>query len=121
MTILIADQNPGFRKAVKTLLQVDQKVRMVWEADDGEMAVELARELRPDLVLMEMSLPRVSGLEATRMIKKLGAIQVIIMGEYTEPVYRRAAIQSGADAFIPKSNAWARGDIPSSIIGGVER
>jgi DNA-binding NarL/FixJ family response regulator len=120
MTILIADQNPGFRKAVKNLLQVDEKasekVRMVWEADDGEMAVELARELQPDLVLMDMSLPRVSGLEATRMIKNLGTnVQVIIMGEYTEPVYRLAAVRSGADAFIPKSNAWARGDVPSSI------
>jgi two-component system response regulator EvgA len=116
MTILIADQDPGFRHAVKSLLQVDEKVKMVWEADDGEMAIELAREHRPDLVLMDMSLPRVNGLEATRMIKELGVdVQVILMGEYTEPVYRLAAIRSGADAFIPKSNAWARSDVASSV------
>jgi DNA-binding NarL/FixJ family response regulator len=112
MTVLIADQNQGFRSAVKKLLKVNEKIGTVWEADDGEKAVELAREHRPDLVLMEMSLPRVNGFEATQMIKKTVAnVQVIIMGEYTEPVYRRAAIRSGADVFIPKSNAWA-GDIP---------
>jgi len=117
MTILIADQNRGFRTAVKNLLQVDDKQSTVWEADNGETAVELARELRPDLVLMDMSLPRMSGLEATMMIKKIGGanIQVIIMGEYTEPVYRLAAIQSGADAFLPKSNTWATGSAPSYV------
>jgi two-component system response regulator DegU len=115
MTILIADHNHGFRAAVKNLLEVEGKVVTIWEADDGEKAVELARECRPDLVLMDMSLPRVNGLEATQMIKKTDAsVQVIIMGEHTEPVYRQAAIRSGADAFIPKSNAWA-GDLPFSI------
>jgi DNA-binding NarL/FixJ family response regulator len=67
---------------------------------------------------MDMSLPRVNGLEATRMIKKTDAgVQVIIMGEHTEPVYRRAAIRSGADAFIPKSNAWA-GIVPPDVVPG---
>ena len=115
MTILIADQNPSFRKAVRKLLEEVEMIGTVWEADDGERAVELAREFLPDLVLMDMSLPRVSGFEATRMIKRLEAdVQVIIMGEYTEPVYRRAAIRSGADAFIPKSNVWA-GEVRSFV------
>jgi DNA-binding NarL/FixJ family response regulator len=114
MTVLIVDQNRGFRTAVKNLLRVNNKQSTVWEADNGETAVELARELRLDLVLMEMSLPRISGLEATRLIKRIEAnIQVIIMGEYTEQVYRLAAIQSGADAFLPKSNLWATGGAPS--------
>ena len=113
MTILIADQNRGFRTAVKRLLQVEHKQSTVWEADNGETAVQLARELRPDLVLMEVSLPRINGLEATSMIKKIAAnIQIIIMGEYTEQVYRMAAIRSGADAFLPKSNLWATAEAP---------
>ena len=116
MTILIADQNRGFRSAVRKLLEVEGKTGMVWEANDGEQAIQLARDLRPDLVLMDMSLPRVDGLEVTRMIKKMDTqVQVIIMGEYTEAVYRRAAILSGADAFIPKSNAWG-GDVPTSAV-----
>ena len=115
MTILIADQNPEFRSTVKKHLEADEKVRTVWEADDGEKAVELARKLQPDLVLMDMSLPLVNGLEATQIIKKTESnVQVIIMGEYTEPVYRRAAIRSGADDFISKSSARA-GNIPSYV------
>jgi two-component system, NarL family, response regulator EvgA len=116
MTILIADQNRGFRMAVKKLLQVGNKQSTVWEADNGETAVELARELRPDLVLIDMSLPRINGFEATSMIKKIEAnIQVIIMGEYKEQVYRLAATRSGADAFLPKSNAWVTGDFPLAV------
>ena len=116
MTVLIADRNLGFRSAVKKLLQADETVQKVWEAADGEQAIELARELRPDLVLMDMSLPRVNGLEATQVIKTTESnVQVIIMGEHTEPVYRQAAIRSGADAFMVKSNAWA-GDFLSSAI-----
>jgi DNA-binding NarL/FixJ family response regulator len=107
MNILIADQNPGFRQAIRWLLQGGD-VEEVWEAADGEEAVALTRELRPDLVLMEMTLPRVSGLEATEMIKKTEKnVRVVIMAEQTEPVYRRAALCSGADAFIPKVSAWA--------------
>jgi DNA-binding NarL/FixJ family response regulator len=119
MTILIADQNRGFRTAVKRLLEVDNKPSTVWETDNGETAVELARELHPDLVLVDISLPGMSGLEATRMIKRIEAnIQVIIMGEYTEQGYRLAAIRSGADAFLPKSNLWTTGIAPLSIENG---
>jgi DNA-binding NarL/FixJ family response regulator len=107
MNILIADQNPGFRNAIRQLLQGGE-VEEVWEAADGEEAIALAREFQPDLVLMEMTLPRVSGLEATEMIKKTGKnVQIVIMAEQTEPVYRLAALRSGADAFIPKVSAWA--------------
>ena len=119
MTILIADQNRGFRTAVKKLLEVDNKQSTVWETDNGKTAVELARELHPDLVLVDLSLPGMSGLEATRMIKRIEAnIQVIIMGEYAEQGYRLAAIRSGADAFLPKSNLWATGIAPLSIDSG---
>ena len=108
MTILIADQDKGFRSLVKNLLQVSGGVRIVWEACDGEEAVELSRELQPDLVLMELSLPRISGLEATQMIKKtLPNVQVVILTAHTGEVYRRAAMRSGADAVLPKSICWA--------------
>jgi DNA-binding NarL/FixJ family response regulator len=108
MTVLIADQDKGFRSAVKKLLEVSGTVKIVWEAGDGEEAVELSRELHPDLVLIEISLPRINGLEATQMIKKTQPnVQVVVLTAYTDEVYRRAAMRSGADAVLPKSICWA--------------
>lgn len=108
MTILIADHNKEFRAVVRRLLEMDETVGKIWEAEDGEEAVELARELEPDLVLMEMSLPRLNGLEATQMIKEMHPnVQVIILAAYTEQVYRRAALRSGANAVFPRAASWA--------------
>jgi DNA-binding NarL/FixJ family response regulator len=104
MTILIADQDRGFRAVLKKLLEMNGTVGIIWEACDGEEAVTLSRQLQPDLVLMENSLPRLNGLEATQMIKKaLPNTHVIIFTAFTGQVYRQAAIRSGADAVFPKS------------------
>jgi DNA-binding NarL/FixJ family response regulator len=108
MTILIADQDRGFRAVVKKLLEMSGNVGIIWEACDGEEAVTLSRELQPDLVLIEISLPRLNGLEATQMIKRtLPNIQVIILTALAGQVYRQAAIRSGADAVFPKSACWS--------------
>ena len=107
MTILIADQDKRFRTVVKRLLQMGGNVEVVWEASDGEEAVKLARELEPDLVLMEISLPKLNGLEATEMIKKaFPDAQVIILTPHANQEYRSAALRSGANAVFPKSASW---------------
>ena len=108
MTILIADQDKGFRAFVKKLLEINGHVGIIWEACDGEEAVALSRELQPDLVLMEIPLPRLNGLEATQRIKKtLPNIRVIILTALAGRVHRQAAIRSGADAVFPKSICWS--------------
>ncbi len=76
---------------------------MVGEAGDGEEAVRLARDLRPDVVLMDIGMPGLDGLEATRRIKAdRPEARVIILTVHGEEAYRRAAGESGADAFLPK-------------------
>ena len=107
MTILIADDDRVFRHTVKQILEVKRGIDVVLEAENGEEAVELARTVQPDLVLMDLAMPRLSGLEATKLIKsKQPEIQVIMLSVHNDEIYRRAALSSGADAFFPKSDCW---------------
>lgn len=103
VTILIVDDDHEFRRLLKRLLEKDQAFNVVGEAVDGAEALEAARRLRPDIVLMDLVMPRVNGLDATRDIKvEHPDIKIIIFTQYQDEAYRRAATQSGADAFLPK-------------------
>jgi DNA-binding NarL/FixJ family response regulator len=102
-TILIVDDNQSVRNFLTRILQRGREFRVVGEAEDGWQALELARTLSPDLILMDLAMPRVNGLEATRRIKvERPGTKVIILTWYEEDVYRQAATQSGADAFLRK-------------------
>jgi len=107
-TILIVDDNQGVRNVLTRILQKGREFRVVGEAEDGSEALELARALSPDLILMDLAMPRVNGLEATRRIKvERPGTKVIILTRYEEDAYRQAATQSGADAFLPKGTRLA--------------
>ncbi|HSC72382.1 MAG TPA: response regulator transcription factor [Candidatus Methylomirabilis sp.] len=107
-TILIVDDNQGIRNILTRILQKGQEFSVVGEAEDGSEALELARALSPDLILMDLAMPRVNGLEATRRIKvERPGTKVIILTRYEEDAYRQAATQSGADAFLSKGTRLA--------------
>jgi len=107
-TILIVDDNQGVRNVLTRILQKGREFSVVGEAEDGSEALELARALSPDLILMDLAMPRVNGLEATRKIKvERPGTKVIILTRYDEDAYRQAATQSGADAFLPKGTRLA--------------
>ena len=102
-TILVADDNPRLRALIRRISAQQPDLRIVGEAGDGAEAIRLAHELRPDIMLIDMVMPRVNGLEAMQQIKaERPETKVIIMTVHTEDAYRRAAEDSGADAFLLK-------------------
>ena len=102
-TILLVDDDQEFRGLLKRLLEKDTRLRVTAEATDGAEAIELARTLTPDIILMDLAMPGINGLEATRRIKgEHPAMKIIIFTQYAEDVYHRAATDSGADRFLSK-------------------
>jgi DNA-binding NarL/FixJ family response regulator len=102
-TILIVDDNLRLRALIRTISAQEPALQVVGEAEDGAEAIRFTHLLRPDIVLMDLVMPRVNGLEAMRQIKvEHPETKVIIMTVHTEDAYRRTAEANGADAFLLK-------------------
>lgn len=79
LTVLLVDDQLPFRVAARSLLEAEEGYDVVGEAGDGEQAVELARLLRPDVVLMDVRLPGISGIEATRRILASDPLTIVVL------------------------------------------
>ena len=107
--VLIVDDNLLLRRQVRTLLAGDQNIEVCAEAVDGVEAVHKAVECTPDLAVMDVVMPRMNGLEATRAIKQLvPAVHVLIFALGVSPIIEHESKQAGADAVLPKSKASAQ-------------
>jgi DNA-binding NarL/FixJ family response regulator len=102
-TILIVDDNSRLRALIRRITIQKPALQVVGEAEDGAEAIRFTHLLRPDIVLMDLVMPLVNGLEAMRRIKvEHPETKVIIMTVHTEDAYRRTAEANGADAFLLK-------------------
>jgi len=102
-TILIADDNAQFRALLRGIVAQEPDLHVVGEAEDGAEAIRLAQELQPDIVLLDLAMPQVNGLEVLRRIKaERPETKVIIVTVHAEDAYRQAAEEGGADAFLLK-------------------
>lgn len=101
--ILIADDHGVLRAGLTAILSTEPDLQVIGEASTGEEALQLALELRPDLVLMDVSMPDMGGIEATRRILEyLPAVRVLILTVHEDIGLVREAIHSGAAGYVPK-------------------
>jgi DNA-binding NarL/FixJ family response regulator len=101
--LLLVDDDAGFRSTLRQLLAQRVEAQVLGEAGSGEEAIRLADRLQPDVVLMDLAMPRMNGLEATRQLKtRWPDLAVIILTVHDEDVYRRTALAAGATAFLQK-------------------
>jgi DNA-binding NarL/FixJ family response regulator len=99
--VLIADDRPRSRDGLRALLEMWPRVEVVGEAVDGSEAVRLVEECQPDVVLMDVRMPVMDGLQATRLIKaKWPGVRVIVLTMYVH--HQADALAAGADAFLVK-------------------
>lgn len=102
--VLIVDDQEPFRAALRMVVELVDGFEVAGEAHDGESGLALADELSPDLVLMDVQMPGIDGLEATRRLTAThGDIRVIVLSTYHADEYESPALQAGAIAFISKS------------------
>jgi DNA-binding NarL/FixJ family response regulator len=101
--VLVADDHPVFRRGMRAILGAEPDTELVGEATDGEEAVARALELRPDVILMDLNMPKVSGIEATRRILEASlntAILMLTMFEDDKSIL--AAMRAGAHGYVLK-------------------
>ena len=104
MTVLIADDHPLVREALYRALEVEEDMKLVGEASDGEEAVRLASELKPNVVVMDIVMPKVNGIEATRKIKDVAPdTAILILTAYDDEEYVLGLLDAGAAGYLLKS------------------
>src|SRR4030042_241394 len=106
--ILLAEDHVVVREGTKKLLESQPDFEVVGEANDGEEAIELTKKLRPELVIMDISMPKVSGIEATKQIKALyPSTAVLVLTGYDYDEYVFALIEAGAAGYLLKDTRGA--------------
>ena len=101
--VIIADDHDLVREALRSLLEIEPDLQIIDEAKDGQEAINLTRLHRPDLVLMDVRMPKVNGFEATRIIKEeLPTTKVLIWSAYEDLRLDSEAVRAGADGYVLK-------------------
>jgi DNA-binding NarL/FixJ family response regulator len=104
--LLLADDHPIFRAGLRALLELEPDLTVVGEAASGDEAVEKALALRPDLVIMDLSMPGTHGLEATRRISALEiGVSILVLTVHAEEEYLIPVVDAGASGYLTKASA----------------
>jgi two-component system response regulator NreC len=114
ITVLLADDHTIVRKGLRSLLEAEADIDVIGEAEDGREAIEKTSELHPDVVVMDITMPGINGLEATRQIKQRSSgVQVVVLTMHTAAEYILQILRAGASGYLIKRAA------PSELISAV--
>jgi DNA-binding NarL/FixJ family response regulator len=106
ITILIADDHGIVRKGLRLQLEQNENFQVLGEASDGREAVRMAEELLPDVVIMDIAMPNLNGIQATtQLVKKNPQIGVIILSMYSDETYLTRTLAAGAKGYLLKDSA----------------
>jgi DNA-binding NarL/FixJ family response regulator len=105
-TILVADDNPHIRKMLCQLFEAEEDYNLCAEAENGKQAIDLALKCRPDLIVLDLSMPVMNGLEAARELKKLmPTVPIILFTQHAELSNRIALMNVDVDRIVSKTEA----------------
>jgi DNA-binding NarL/FixJ family response regulator len=106
ITILLAEDNATFRKSLKSLVQLDGGMQVVGEAKDGLEAVQLAKALKPNVIVMDIAMPLMNGLQATEKIMAVfPGIRILMLSAHPEAEYIQMAMSFGASGYLMKQSS----------------
>ena len=114
MKILVVDDHAIVRDGLTRLLESDDDHQVV-QAADGRQALGLSRTLRPDLIILDLNLPGLGGLELLRRLVQSGAGKILVLSMHAEPLYARRALEAGAAGYVSKNAA------PDELLAAVRR
>jgi len=104
--ILVVDDHPIVRQGLRTLLEGHSGWEVIGEASDGAEALEKARELNPDVMVLDVTMPRMNGLEACRLLRRqFPELEILFVTQHDSPQMMREALEAGARGYVVKSNA----------------
>ena len=106
ITVLLADDHTIVREGFRKMLELEDDLEVVGEAQDGRQAIALVKRLRPEVVLMDIAMPLLNGLEATRqVVKDFPATKVLMLSAHNDDAYVKTAAESGAVGFLLKQTS----------------
>jgi len=104
--VLLADDHTIVRQGVRLCLEAMGDIEVVAEAEDGQVAVQLASELKPDVAVIDLTMPRLSGVQAIRQIKRdTSDVEVVVLSVHDSEAYVVQALRAGAAGYVLKRNA----------------
>jgi len=106
ITILIADDHPIFRNGLRQIIESESGLRVVGEADDGASAYEKVRQLRPEVIILDVNMPGMDGFEVARKIRAINLpVEIVFLTMYKDQEMFNAALDLGATGYVVKNSA----------------